>query len=263
MAEPGTAPSAYEQMMVSTAQPAETAANTNVLASFHLVRYPAGDAAREGFSRMGLDRPELLRTPGLRFWRLLGTGAGDQMTFSADLRRWALLAFWRSDDDLDAFLANSPITLRWSELAAERYDLRMQTVRAHGSWGRASFAVDRAAPLPPAAPVAVLTRATIRPVHLARFWRAVPTPAVAVAQHPEHLASLGVGDVPVLRQATFSMWRSLAGVQDYAYRSAAHRPVIDRTRKEQWYSSELFARFRPIAASGTWDGRDPLAGLLG
>ncbi|MBJ7471117.1 MAG: hypothetical protein JHD16_07435 [Solirubrobacteraceae bacterium] len=225
------------------------------------MRYPAGAPAREGFSRMGLDRPVLQRTPGLRFWRLLGTGDGGKMTVSADFRRWALLAFWRSDEDLDAFLASSEIPRRWDDLGAERYDLRLATARAHGSWGRAHFNVDRAAPLIPGAPVAILTHAAIRPQRLARFWEAVPRPALDLAAHPEHLASLGIGDVPIFRQATFSLWRSLAGAQDFAYRRAAHREVIDRTRTEDWYSSELFARFQPLSSSGTWDGRDPLVDL--
>ena len=212
---------------------------------------------------MGLDRPDLQRTPGLRFWRLLGTAAGNQMTMSADFRRWALLAFWRSEDDLDAFLATSPVAARWDALGAERYDLRLATIRAHGSWSRARFSVDRAGPpLRADEPMAVLTQAAMRPRGVPRFWGATPGPSEAIREHPEHLASVGIADIPIVRQATFSLWRSLAGAQDFAYRGTAHKTVIDRTRAEGWYRSELFARFRILGASGTWNGHDPLAGLI-
>jgi hypothetical protein len=249
--------------MATTTESTETVASSTVLASFHLLRYAPGKPAREALSRMGLDRPELLRTPGLRFWRLLGTGKGSQMTLSADLRRWGLLAFWRSEADLDRFLCCSDIPCRWDHHASERYDVRLAVARAKGSWGRASFDMTNAAPLRPGAPVAILTRAAIRPARLHRFWPAVQRPALDLSNHPAHLASVGIGDWPILRQATFSLWDSLDGARDFAYRRAPHREVIDRTRKESWYSSELFARFQVLESRGTWDGVDPLAGRLG
>ncbi|GAA3091630.1 MULTISPECIES: spheroidene monooxygenase [Nonomuraea] len=231
-----------------------TATSASPIASFHLVRYADAGA----MSHMAFDRPLLRATPGLRFWRLLGTGRGRAMSLGADLRRWALFAVWRGEADLEAFLRTSSIAARWRKEARERWQVRLAPLSSRGTWsGHDPFPATGQAARSGGA-VAVLTRASIRPRRLVAFYRSVPPVEELLRRQDGCLASIGMGEWPVARQATFSLWRDADAMRAFAYRGAAHRQVIDQVRAHDWYAEELFARFTPYASEGAWDGADPL-----
>ena len=236
----------------------------STLAVLTVVRYSPRRAAL-GAWHMAAQRPLLARVPGLRFARLMGTGRGIGFSAVPDFTTWALFSVWDGEASWERFAAESPVMKQYRARGEEVYSILLSPLSAHGRWdGREPFAfsgVSRRAD--PAAPVAVLTRATIRPARALRFWSRVAPVDATLRGHPDLLLTFGIGEVPYLRQATLSVWRSAAAMQAWAYGSEAHAETVRRTRDEGWYSEELFARFRLLGTRGTWRGAEPLAEVLG
>ena len=228
------------------------------IASFHLVR-ERPSRALAAMARLATDRPRLAGTGGLVFWRLLGTGRGRNTGFGVDPRRTALFALWESDAALDAFLAGSAIARRWGT-AEESYTVRLHSLGGHGSWCGVDVLGGMVAAATVSGPVAVLTHAVVRTRRWRAFMAAGRTVSRELADAAGLLAVAGVGEAPLGRQATFSLWTDLDAARQFAYAMPVHAGTVRRTRDEAWYGEELFARFHPYDSRGTWDGDDPLTG---
>lgn len=137
-------------------------------------------------------------------------------------------------------------------------------LEGHGTWnGKEVFGT-----YPPVAEVAnysgriaVLTRATIRLHKLSAFWKQVDRVAETMSTAPGFITSVGIGEIPWIKQATFSVWESREQMKQFAYRMREHQDVIRRTRQEKWYSEEMFVRFAIISTRGTLRGVDPIGGV--
>lgn len=199
-------------------------------------------------TQMAFARPLLRGIPGMRFRKLMGTGRGSGFTLAPDWSRYALLAAWDSQQHASGFLFESRFMRCYRRHACAEATVMLRTLSSHGTWDdRTPFLPSGEGTPAQSAVLGVLTRASIKPSRLAAFWRRVAPVSNVLERAPGLRVSIGTGELPFIRQATFSIWESQDAMMEFAYHSAEHREVIARTRREGWYSEEMFTRFEVIS----------------
>jgi heme-degrading monooxygenase HmoA len=219
---------------------------------------------RWGLAQMGTSPGTLQKVPGLQFFQLLGSGAANGFGFLPNFDRYGFMGVWADEAAAQAFFERHSLWAKYQDRSRETWTAELAPLRSHGLWNKVNpFDYQPNLPAPPdeAGPIAVLTRASIRLTKAPRFWRYIEPTSRVLATTPGVQLAIGLGELPLVRQATFSVWESAAAMQQYAYRDASHREVIQLTRRENWYSEELFARFRVLRSEGTVDGVNPLGAL--
>lgn len=207
------------------------------------------------FAQMGLARRGLARTHGLSFWKLCGSGVGEGFTPVPNTAVWAILGVWSDEATALERTRDARVFARFAARAAESWTVRLSPTSVRGLWSaREPFAAGAA---PDRGPVAALTRATIRPRRLLRFWARSPGISAVIGRDPEVMFKIGIGEIPWLHQVTFSIWPDAAAMARFA-RRGPHAEAIRAVRDEGWFSEELYARFRVLGEAGTWEGRSPL-----
>ncbi|WP_121198622.1 DUF3291 domain-containing protein [Mucilaginibacter gracilis] len=210
---------------------------------------------------MAVHRLPLMLTRSCNFWKLLGCGQNGSFDLQPDWQQWGLLAVWNNRTDFDQFYKKSFIASWWRLLTYESWTLLCEPLQSHGTWdGKEPFGKPNVKDY--AGPIAILTRATINLNRLKNFWSHVDEAAEMLTTSPGYITSVGIGEAPLYRQATFSIWENFEAVKNYAYRSPKHADVIKKTRTEKWYKEELFARFKPLETWGTINGKNPIKTYL-
>jgi heme-degrading monooxygenase HmoA len=216
---------------------------------------------RWGLAQMGTSPATLHKVAGLQFFQLLGSGAANGFGFLPNFDRYGFMAVWADEAAAQTFFEIHPLWAKYQARSRETWTAELAPLKSHGLWNKVNpfdYKSEIPIPLDEAGPIAVLTRASIRLTKAPRFWRYIEPTSRVLATTPGVQLAIGLGELPLVRQATFSVWESAAAMQQYAYRDASHREVIQLTRRENWYSEELFARFRVLRSEGTVDGVNPL-----
>lgn len=214
-----------------------------------------------GFLSMAIFRIPLFLNKQISFWKLLGCGKNGTFDIHPDWRQWGILIINRKSPIVNAhtgFAFGSLINGWWKFFRCETYTIILKPIEGHGLWdGKEVFGQ-----LPRQSEyegvIAVLTRATIRLTRLKHFWKHVDAVATQMNTADGFITSVGIGEVPWIKQATFSVWENKAHMKNFAYKMQDHAGVIRKTKTEKWYSEDMFVRFKILDSSGTLNGIDPL-----
>jgi hypothetical protein len=230
------------------------------VASFHLAWFPVRRAITKLLT-VPAERWEVTDTDGCVMGKVLGTSWAGTTRTTVELRRWAIYAVWRNRDAHDAFMEDSPLIKRWHSSARQLDSWLLQPVASRGSWSGINPFPDLTPPENNAAEdqgqMAVLTRAAVRLTRIPRFTRATRGTDAALQASPGCSFALGMGELPVGQQATFSIWDNADAIRAFAYEGDAHANVIRRTYRERWYSEEMFSRFRVLERPSTQTPEPP------
>lgn len=209
------------------------------------------------FAQMGFVPPKLKQKKGLRFFKLMGTGGGNGFSLWPDFTTYALLGVWDSQQIADEFLNHNEIVKKYYKKSSIFRTLKMLPLKSHGLWsGQNPFQEHKLNKTDDDLPVAVITRATLRPSRLFAFWKSVPSASTAIEKAKGVQYFKGIGEWPFVQQATLSLWDNFESVKEFAYGGKTHANIIKKTRKEQWYSEDLFARFHVLSDTGFIESSD-------
>lgn len=205
----------------------------------------------------------LKEVPGLMFSKVMGSGAGGGFGLRPSPSHQGLVTLFDHVDSARAFLGG-PTTQAYRERAADFWYGLLEVESARGAWDGQAWGATQATqlgtlcraandddPVPDLRPLAALTRASIRPARAMEFWRNAPA-AQAAMQHARGCTlAMGLGEAPLIRQCTFSLWKDTPSMLDYAHKGA-HQQAIEAAYRHQYFSESLFVRMRLLEHQGRW-----------
>lgn len=208
-----------------------------------LMEYRTGFHLLWGWSRFLFGRFALRNIDGLRFAKMMGSGHEGGFGLRPSFTRHGLFCVFAGHEAADNFLNSTWLRQARPHVRSWHW-LKLQAFSARGRWS--GYEIAASVTSPDDGPVVSLTRASIRWSQALRFWRMAPPAEAALAHASGCRLSVGLGEAPVLRQATISVWDSVTSMNAYA-RSGAHQLAIRAAYDGRHFSESMFVRWRLLA----------------
>jgi len=213
------------------------------------------------FLSMAIFRLPLWLNKKYSFYKLMGCGKNGTFDKIPDLNQWAIMLVHKGQlvENNNVSILGNFISIWIRLFAKESFTILLNPIAGHGKWDKLEPFGKLDGKVEYQGRVATLTRATIRLNKMKFFWKHVAPVASQMADAKGFIFSVGIGEVPWIKQATFSVWESVEDMKSFAYSMKEHSEVVKKTRTENWYSEDLFVRFSITDSFGTINGINPLS----
>jgi spheroidene monooxygenase len=204
--------------------------------------------------------------PGLMFAKVMGSGEGGGFTLRPSGTHQGLIFVFDQIQSAVQYLKSHDLAL-YREKAREWWQGILAVNSCRGTWNQFSWQSHDLGLNADGAKATdhevSLTRASIRASKAISFWKYAPQAQVDLQKAPGCELAIGLGEAPVLRQCTFSLWRDTQSLVAYAHQGA-HQRAIAAAHKHGFFTESMFVRMRVLHMQGQWGGQsfDATAPLL-
>mgnify|MGYP000016298760 FL=1 len=211
-----------------------------------------------GWMKLAQGASNLKHATGLLFSKVMGSGHDGGFGLRPSSTHQGLVLLFDSLENAQAFL-ESDIAVQYKEHAREWWSATLVIDSSRGAWNAVSWAPSDLAKegltglSKDSTLVATLTRASIRPASALAFWRYAPQAQADLTNASGCILAMGLGEAPLVRQCTFSVWRDTQSMLNYA-QGGAHRTAIQAAYKHTFFSESMFVRMRVLSMAGVWKG---------
>jgi len=199
----------------------------------------------------------MLKTiPGLMFAKVMGSGEGGGFTLRPSGTHQGLIFVFDQIKSAVDYLKSSDLEL-YREKAREWWQGILSVNSCRGTWNQMGWQSHDLGLNEEHAKATEhevsLTRASIRTSKALAFWKYAPQAQVDLQKAPGCELAIGLGEAPVLRQCTFSLWKDTQSLVAYA-RHGAHQRAIAAAQKHGFFTESMFVRMKVLHMLGQWGG---------
>jgi hypothetical protein len=182
----------------------------------------------------------LINSDGLKFIKLLGTGSEDGFSIMPDFSSYVMITSWKNDGFRKEFINKNKLFNEIVYNSSKRIEIKIDPYSSIGSWNGINAFKNES--YYKEGKIIVLTRARVRLNRLIKFFIGTTYTAKSIKNKEGAEYYKGIGELPIIEQSTISIWTSEQSMKDFAYSDKNHLRIINKARKNKWYSEELFVR---------------------